>query len=183
MKTKPPASRAVPMADRIAPPSSAHPGGMPVGARPAPGRGEPAHTAGATPILPATTFPRPSSLVWSVCDPIVQAERARQAEAATRQQAAITLPTAPLKKPKGRIYTTRQAAEWFEVSIKTFLRDYAPYLTALPPSLRNRKRKHRRWDSHEFDRVVDKMTGGRTGRDSSPEELAYVRAQMEKRLA
>lgn len=121
--------------------------------------------------------------LWSALEPILKAERARQAEAIGRHRSAVSALTAPKKLPEKRICKTRQAAEWFEVSVKVFLRDYAPYLTPLPPSVRNPKRQHRRWDSYEFHRVVDRMTGGRSNRESIPEDIAYVRAQMEKRLS
>lgn len=121
--------------------------------------------------------------LWSALEPILKAERARQAKAIGRHRSAVSALTAPKKLPEKRICKTRKAAEWFEVSVKVFLRDYAPHLTPLPPSVRNPKRQHRRWDSYEFHHVVDRMTGGRSGRESIPEDIAYVRAQMEKRLS
>jgi hypothetical protein len=163
-------------------PNSAPASGMPAGVRQAPGHVDPAHPAATKPSPPVSAAPRPGSLLWAVLAPIVQAERARQSEAAARQQASVTPPAAPQKIPDERIRTTREAAKHFKVSVKTFLRDYAPLLHPLTPSIKNRKRQHRRWDVDEFNRLIDRMTGGKNGHQSSPEELAFIKAQMEKRL-
>lgn len=78
--------------------------------------------------------------------------------------------------------TTLEAANYFSVSTKTFLKHYSPLLSPIPTSCENAKRKHRRWSRYEIERLAGNSSGSGRRNPHSTEDDTFVRAQMGKRL-
>jgi hypothetical protein len=133
---------------------------------------------------PRTSTSNAQADLWELLEPVVRAERARQTSPIKRYQSSATvrIASAGTNSPDKRILTTHEAAKYFKVSVKTFMIDHAPHLHPILSSKSATKRRHRRWDLHEIDRYIDGLTGGRKTQEPSREDLAFVTAQMEKRL-
>lgn len=78
--------------------------------------------------------------------------------------------------------TTLEAANYFRVSAKTFLKRYSPLLSPIPTSCENARRKHRRWSRFEIERLAGNSSGSGHQDPHSAEDDTFIRAQMEKRL-
>jgi hypothetical protein len=131
----------------------------------------------------ATPVNRQADL-WDLLDPVVRAERARQAAPINRYQSPppARSTTSDKRSPDQRVLTTREAAEYLRVSIKTFMTVHAPHLHPIPSSTSSSKRRHLRWDRRELDSYIDRLTGRNDNQELSRGDLGFVKAQMEKRL-
>lgn len=78
--------------------------------------------------------------------------------------------------------TTLEAANYFRVSTKTFLKHYSPLLSPIPTSCQNARRKHRRWSRFEIERLAANSSASGQQDRQLAEDSTFIRAQMEKRL-
>jgi len=78
--------------------------------------------------------------------------------------------------------TTLEAANYFRVSTKTFLKHYSPLLSPIPTSCEKARRKHRRWSRYEIERLAGNSSGSGHQDQQSAEDDTFIRTQMEKRL-